>query len=68
MKQTFLESRHSMKMMWGCAAIVLLAVVLALAINPYVLLFLIPCAIMMVVMVWMMMGGMSGGTRGANQR
>ena len=68
MKQAFLENKHSMKMMWGCATIVLLAVVLALAINPYVLLFVIPCAIMMGAMVWMMVRGMGGGTSGANRR
>ena len=57
---------HSLKMMWGCIAIVVLAVVLSVALsNSALLLFLIPCMFMMGLMVWMMMGGMGGmGGRG----
>ncbi|MDQ6749314.1 MAG: hypothetical protein M3Z33_00945 [Actinomycetota bacterium] len=68
MKQKFSETKHSMKMMWGCAALVLLAVILALSTNAGVLLFVIPCMAMMGAMVWMMMGGMGGGTRGGERR
>lgn len=68
MKQKLLESKNSMKMMWTCGALVLLAVVVALATSAYVLLFLIPCMVMMGAMVWMMMGGMSGGTRDGGQK
>ena len=60
---------HSMKMMWGCIAIVVLAVILSVALaNPVFLLFLIPCMLMMGAMVWMMMGGVGGGFRGRGKR
>ena len=50
-----------MKMMWGCIAIVVLAVILSVALaNAVYLLFLIPCVVMMGAMVWMMAGGMGG--------
>ena len=48
---------HSMKMMWGCVAIVALVVVLAVAASDAgFLLFALPCTLMMGVM----MGGMGG--------
>lgn len=68
MRQKLSAAKHSMKMKWVCAALVLLAVVVAFATNAYVLLFVIPCMLMMGAMVWMMMGGMGGGTRGGEQR
>ncbi|HVC07019.1 MAG TPA: hypothetical protein VND98_05480 [Solirubrobacterales bacterium] len=68
MKQKLSQAKHWMKMMWGCGAIVLVALIVALATNAYVLLFVIPCMLMMGAMVWMMMGGMSGGTRGGDQK
>jgi len=58
-------TRHSMKMMWGCAALVLLAVIMALTGYAYALLFIVPCALMMGAMMWMMMGG---GTRRDGQK
>ncbi len=64
MKEKLSETKHSTKMMWGCAALILLAVIVAFATNAYVLLFVIPCMIMMGAMMWMMMGGMGGGTSG----
>lgn len=68
MKQK-LRSKHSMRMMWACAAIVLVALIVALSTHAYVLLFVIPCMLMMGAMVWMMLGGMSGsGTRGGDQK
>ena len=58
-----------MKMMWGCVAIVVLAVILSVALaNAAYLLFLVPCMLMMGAMVWMMMGGMGGGFRGRGKR
>ncbi len=60
-----LTTKHSMKLMWGCAAVVLLAVIMALTGNAYALLFLVPCALMMGAMMWLMMGG---GTRGDGQK
>ena len=57
--------KHSMKMMWGCAAIIALVVVLAVAgANVGYLLFALPCLLMMGAMVWMM-GRMGGGSRGS---
>ena len=59
---------HSKKTMWGCVAIVVLAVILSVAlVNPVYLLFLIPCMLMMGAMMWMMTGGM-GGSRGREKR
>jgi hypothetical protein len=54
--------KHSMKMMWGCIALLALAVVLSVAgANVGYLLFALPCILMMGAMVWMMMGGSRGG-------
>jgi hypothetical protein len=54
--------KHSMKMMWGCVALLALAVVLSIAgANLGYLLFALPCMLMMGAMVWMMMGGSRGG-------
>jgi hypothetical protein len=54
--------KHSMKMMWGCVALLALAVVLSIAgANLGYLLFALPCMLMMGAMVWMMMGGWRGG-------
>ena len=58
------SEQHSPRMMYGCVALVVFAVILAFATNAYALLFLVPCMLMMGAMVWMMMGGMGGGTRG----
>jgi len=55
------KSPHSMKMMWGCLALVLVAAVAAITINASILLFAIPCVIMMGAMMWMMMGAGMGG-------
>ena len=53
---------HSMKMMWGCAAIVALVIILAVANgNAGFVLFAAPCMLMMGAMVWMMVRGMGGG-------
>ena len=58
------SSKHSSRMMLGCAAIVLAVVVVALVMNASVLVFALPCMLMMGAMVWMMTGGMGGSTRG----
>lgn len=55
---------HSMKMMWGCVALIALAVVLvSTGGSGGFLLFVIPCVLMMGAMVWMVMGGRGGGSR-----
>jgi hypothetical protein len=54
---------HSMKMMWGCVAVIGLLLILAVAgVNVAVAVFAIPCLLMMGAMMWMMMGGMRGGS------
>jgi hypothetical protein len=51
-----------MKMMWGCAAILVAAVALSVAgANLAWALFALPCMLMMGVMMWLMMRGMGGG-------
>jgi hypothetical protein len=61
---------HSMKMMWGCAALVAFAIVLAAVgvTGAYFVLFALPCVLMMGAMVWMMVRGMSGGSRGGHAK
>jgi hypothetical protein len=60
---------HSMKMMWGCVAILALAVILSVAgANAGYLLFALPCMLMMGAMMWMMMGGSGGASRGDDQK
>jgi hypothetical protein len=61
--------KHSMKMMWGCVALVGLALILAAAgVNAaYSALFAIPCLLMMGMMVWMMVRGMGGGSHGGSK-
>ena len=54
--------QHSLKMMWGCVALLALVVVLSLAgANAGYLLFAAPCVLMMGAMMWMMMGAWRGG-------
>ena len=53
---------HSMKMKWGCVAVLALAVILSVAgANVGYVLFALPCILMMGAMRWMMMGGRRGG-------
>jgi hypothetical protein len=60
--------KHSMKMMWGCVALVVVVVVLSLAgANVAYGLFALPCMLMMGAMVWMMMRGMGGGSGRSGQ-
>lgn len=54
--------QHSMKMMWICvAAIGVVAILAATGSGVGVLLFALPCALMMGAMMWMMMRGGMGG-------
>lgn len=60
--------KHSMTMMWGCAAIIVAAVGLSLAgANISYALFALPCMLMMGAMMWMMMRGMGGGSGRSGQ-
>ena len=47
------------KMMWGCVALVAVALVVASVSGAYFLLFALPCMLMM--------GGMGGGSRGGEK-
>jgi hypothetical protein len=59
--------KHSMKMMWGCAAILVAAVGLSIAgANIAWALVALPCMLMMGAMMWMMARGMGGGSGGSN--
>jgi hypothetical protein len=56
-----------MKMMWGCAAILVAAVGLSIAgANLAWALVALPCMLMMGAMMWMMLRGMRGGSGGSN--
>jgi len=58
------ETKHSMKMMWGCMAFAVVAVVLIASGVGAGALFIIPCLLMMGAMMWMMVGmGRNGGER-----
>ena len=59
--------KHSMKMMWGCLALVAIAIVLAAVgvRGAYFALLAVPCMLMMGAMAWMMVRGMGGGSRGS---
>ena len=60
---------HSMRMLWACAAVFALVVIVAVASsNAGYVLFALPCMLMMGAMVWMMMGGMGGGSRGGDKK
>ena len=60
--RTVRSMKHSMKMMWGCVALLALAVGLAVAgANVGYLVFALPCMLMMGAMVWMMMRAGRGG-------
>jgi hypothetical protein len=68
MKQKLSETKHSMNMMWGCVAIVVVAFGISLAVgSARYLLFVVPCMLMMGAMMWMMMGG-SGGSSSRGER
>jgi hypothetical protein len=57
MRQRLSGMGQSIRMMWGCVALLVVGVIVALSTGAYVLLFVIPCMLMMGAMVWMMMGG-----------
>ena len=57
--------KHSMKMLWGCVAVIaVVAIVAATGSGVGYLLLALPCMLMMGAMMWMMMGG---GSRGGDQ-
>jgi len=57
--------KQHMKMMWGCVALIAVAIVLAsLGVKgAYFALLAVPCMLMMGAMAWMMLR-MGGGSRG----
>jgi hypothetical protein len=58
------ETKHSGKMMWGCMAFAVLAIVLVIGGVGAGAFFIIPCMLMMGAMMWMMMGGAGGNSPG----
>jgi hypothetical protein len=58
------DIKHSMKMMWGCVAFAILAVVLIATGVGAGAFFIVPCMLMMGAMMWMMMGGAGGNSPG----
>ena len=62
------DTKHSMRMMWGCVALAVVAVFLIANGVGGLALFLIPCMLMMGAMMWMMMGGMGGSGGGRIQK
>lgn len=68
MQQKLLATKHSMKMMWGCVALAMLAGIVALTVNASVLLFIIPCALMLGAMMWMMMGESGDEPHGGDEK
>ncbi|MDQ6732478.1 MAG: hypothetical protein M3022_19865 [Actinomycetota bacterium] len=54
-------TKHSMKMMWGCVAFAVIAIVLVADGVGAGALFILPCMLMMGAMMWMMMGGPGDG-------
>ena len=60
------ETKHSMKMMWGCVAFAVVAIALVASGFGAGALFIIPCMLMMGAMMWMMMG--SVGAKGGGGR
>ncbi len=64
MKNKINHTRHSMKMMWGCVAFAVLAIILISSGVGAGALFIIPCMLMM----GMMMGGMGGTGSGPTEK
>jgi hypothetical protein len=58
------DTKHSMKMMSACVAFAVIAIVLLIGGVGAGALFIIPCMLMMGAMMWMMMGGTDGSSRG----
>jgi len=65
MKNKINHTKHSMKMMWGCVAFAVLAIILISSGVGAGALFIIPCMLMM---MWMMMGGMGGTGSGPTEK
>ncbi len=57
MKPKISDTKHSMKMMWGCVLLAVLAIVLIASGAGGYALFVVACMVMMGAMMWMMMGG-----------
>ncbi len=68
MKQKIGDTKHSMKMMWGCVLLAVLAIVLiSSGVGGYAL-FIVGCMVMMGAMMWMMMGGPGSKPRDGTKR
>jgi len=58
------HTKHSMKLMWGCMAFAVFAIVLVISGVGAGAFFIIPCMLMMGAMMWMIMGGAGGNSPG----
>jgi peptidoglycan/LPS O-acetylase OafA/YrhL len=58
------QAKKTGKMMWICVALIAVAAVLLVAgvTGAWVILFIVPCMLMMGMMMWMMMGGTGHGS------
>jgi hypothetical protein len=69
MKHKLANTKHSVRMMWGCVAFAGVTVVLVAGGVGAGAFFIIPCMLMMGAMMWMMMGGgMGSGPRDGRQK
>ena len=64
MRQKFAATTNSIKMLGCCSALILVVVIAALATGACVLLLVVMCVAMLGAMIWMVVGGVSRGTRG----
>lgn len=68
MNQKLPQTKHAVKTMWGCTALILLAVIVAISSNTTVVLFVIPCMLMMGAMIWMFVRSGNAGTTSQRAR
>lgn len=65
MKKKMDETKHSMKMMWGCVAFAVLAIIVIASGVGGGAFFIVGCMLMLGAVIWLMMGGTR--SRGSQQ-
>jgi hypothetical protein len=68
MNQKLPQTNHAVKTMWGCTALILLAVIVAISSNTTLVLFVIPCMLTMGAMIWMFVRSGNAGTTSQRAR
>jgi hypothetical protein len=63
-KKKLNDIKHSIKLMWGCMILAVVAIVLVFSGVGAGAFFITPCPLMMGAMMWMMMGGARGNSTG----